>query len=75
MKDIVKDFNIHQKKQNERFMVAKMMTLCSQKCRVKPYGALCTKEMNDTLLLDVMLPSHGLERLLTHQVVTEHVTG
>ena len=33
MKGIVKDFNLHQKKRNDRLTVAKMMTLCSGKRR------------------------------------------
>ena len=31
MKDIVKDFNVQQKKRNDRLIVTKMMKLCTQK--------------------------------------------
>ena len=34
MKDIVKDFNLNQKKQNDRLIVTKMMKLCTQKRRL-----------------------------------------
>ena len=35
MKDIVKDFNVQQKKRNDRLIVTKMMKLCTRKCPVQ----------------------------------------
>ena len=35
MEDIVKDFNVQQKKQNDHLIVTKMMKLCTQKSPVQ----------------------------------------